>query len=192
MSRKPFVCFLCGPHTSGKTSILKRLVEDGILSTWGSEIGKELFYERRFSTAEQDENFEFEVTMKELTRDFIYRRKGLTVGIETWHPGNLAYATERNPGFVDTLIRHMKTSPFLETAFGIRFTISQENIIKRTQTFKNDVEWAGMFYSRIGEQLEACIGRLGLARNCVTVDANTELEEVYRVVKTIITKRMRE
>ena len=84
--------FFCGPHCGGKTSILRDLYKEGIISEYGSEIGKDLFYQRHIDTALQGEDFEKEITNMEISRDNEYSRKQGVIGIESWHPGNLAYA----------------------------------------------------------------------------------------------------
>ncbi len=37
------VLFLCGPHCSGKTTILKKLLSEKRIDYFGHEIGKEFF-----------------------------------------------------------------------------------------------------------------------------------------------------
>ena len=39
--------FICGPHASGKTSILQALERDNVITGCGYEIGKEIFYSDR-------------------------------------------------------------------------------------------------------------------------------------------------
>ena len=94
------IIFFCGPHCSGKTSILKALHQSNFISYYGLEIGKDLFYKRKLNTASQGEEYELEVTSLELERDFLIAPMKGIIGIETWHPGNLAYAMVRNPNIV--------------------------------------------------------------------------------------------
>lgn len=178
--------FLCGPHCSGKTSIINNLIKDGLISERGCEIGKELFYQRHLDTAVQGERFEREITQMEIARDEKYARTGGIVGIESWHPGNLAYAMVRNPNVVPDLLREIKGSPMLSDAFGICFRVSWENIFLRTQTFKDDPKWAADFYTQIGSHIEECLECLGLREKCVWLDANRSYEEVYADVKQAV------
>ena len=76
--------FLCRPHCSGKTSIIKNLLKDGLILERGCEIGKELFYRRRLDTATQGKQFEREITRMEIARDEKYAKTG---GVWEWNPG---------------------------------------------------------------------------------------------------------
>lgn len=180
------VIYICGPHCSGKSSILKKLYEDKILTEWGPEIGKELYYQRRLDTEAQGEKFELEVSALEQERDRDYLNKNEVIGIETWHPGNLAYAAVRNPEIVPALIQNMKKSPLIHKAYGIRFTISPETIAKRTKTFQDNREWATHFYKKIDSELDSCIKQLDLQDRTITIDANREFDEVLSEVKETI------
>ena len=39
---EPKIIFFCGPHCSGKSSILTQLYEEGIFSAWGNEIDSDV------------------------------------------------------------------------------------------------------------------------------------------------------
>ncbi len=175
--------FFCGPHCSGKTSLLQALEREGLFTQWGPEIGKQLFYQRRFAPEQQNADFELEVTQRELERDLAYMAGSGLIGIETWHPGNLAYAAVRNPGAVAMLAEHMKRSPLLPYAHGIRFSVSRDTILQRTCTFQGDREWAADFYSRIEDKLDVCLQQLGLQDQVRRVDANQDFDAVLREVK---------
>lgn len=176
------IVFFCGPHCSGKTSILKALRQSNFISCRGSEIGKDLFYQRRLNTASQGEEYELEVTGLELERDFSLVPVRGIVGIETWHPGNLAYAMVRNPNIVPSLIKMMRTSPFISSAYGIRFRISKETIYQRTVTFQGDRKWASDFYSQIDGVLDKCLNMLDLQERTLVLDAEDTLDNVTRKV----------
>ena len=178
--------FLCGPHCSGKTTILKQLYREGIISIRGSEIGKELFYQRNLTTAIQGAEYEFEVTQLELERDLTYFQKEGFIGVESWHPGNLAYAMVRNPDVVPQLIYKMKNSPLLASASGIRLHVASETIYKRTQTFREERAWAAEFYSRIENNLDLCLEQLDLNERIISIDANRDLNTVMENVRQVI------
>lgn len=183
---EPMVIFFCGPHCSGKSSLLGALYNEGLFSFCGNEIGKELFYQRKFSTEEQDEQFEFEVSHDELKRDAECARMRGLIGIETWHPGNLAYAMVRNPNSVSKLISLMKESPLIPNAYGIRLTIPSEVIFARTKTFQDNRTWAADFYTKIDNCLDSCLVQLGLQNKCVHIDATQEFNIVMKEVKKTI------
>ena len=182
------IIFFCGPHTAGKTTILQRLKEENILQEIAPEIGKELYYKRKFITKAQNADFEIEVTEMELERDKKIFQGSSIVGVETWHPGNLAYATVRNPQIVDALAEKMKKSPLIDSAVGIYLDIPKDLIFQRTKTFQQDREWAADFYSKINSVLPQCFQKLGLSEKIIKIDATKNLEEVFEVVKIKISE----
>lgn len=183
---KPVIIYFCGPHGSGKTTILHTLYEKGFFSSIGSEIGKDLFYQDKFDTERQDEKFELTVSYKELERDKNFVNEHGVIGIETWHPGNLAYAMERNPRSVAKLLSIMKQSPLITDACGFHLSIPKETIYKRTITFCDKRDWAAEFYTKIDRNLGLCLSYLGLKERCILIDANRDLNLVIEDVESII------
>lgn len=183
------IIFICGPHCSGKTSILKALMEQNIIGFRGSEIGKDLYYERKFMTSKQDAEFEFEIAQKELERDNNYSNESKLIGVETWHPGNIAYAAVRNPETVKQLIEIAKKSPLIDEAYGIWLRIPSETIKQRTKTFENESDWAAKFYSEIDDNIEMSLSGLGLLEKTTIIDAEKPIEqaieEVIKVIKSL-------
>ena len=107
--------FICGPHASGKTSILRALERDNVITGCGYEIGKEIFYRDKGIPDKRDEAFEVELTKMELERDIYFANLPGVSASETWHPGNLAYVAVRNPKSFSRLAALMRTSAFLRT-----------------------------------------------------------------------------
>lgn len=177
---RPVVLFFCGPHCSGKSTLLNNFQKEGLLAHRGSEIGKDLYYSRHLSTADQNEMFEFEVTRLELDRDLSYFETDGVVGIESWHPGNLAYAAVRNRTCLPRLVAYMRTSPLLERAYGLRFHVSERNIAARTRTFAGAIEWAASFYTQIEQELDSCLELLGLQDHIIHIDADRLFDDVER------------
>ena len=180
--------FICGAHCAGKTTTLKMLAQEGVLDGQEPELGKELFYKRRFKTEKAGAEFELELTRLELERDAELCKLDGLIGIETWHVGNLAYVAVRNPSMQTQLVELMKTSPLLDDIRGIWLRVSRENIFARTQTFKENREWAADFYTKIESSMEECIRRLGLEDRVVSIDANREFDRVVDDVKREIKK----
>lgn len=186
IKRVPF--YVCGAHCSGKTSILKDLYQEGVISERGSEIGKDIYYQRGIDTASQGEKFEIEITEMEVARDKEYMEKEGVIGIESWHPGNLAYAMVRNPSIVPKLIQRMKKSPLLSCSYGIHLCVSRENIYSRTKTFYENPEWAADFYTRIEKSLEEALKSLNLFEKCFIINSDRSYCDVYSDVKILIKK----
>ena len=180
------IIFVCGAHCAGKTSLLKTLTQEHVLDSWEFEIGKDLFYKRKLETAIQGEAFELEVTQRELKRDADLVNSAGLIGIETWHPGNLAYAAIRNPNSLPKLIALMKKSPLLERAYGVWLSVSPENISVRTKTFSQNRNWAAEFYTKIDGEMAHCLKELGLENKFVTIDANRKFDSVVDDVRQVI------
>ena len=185
---EPVVLFFCGPHCSGKSTLLTTFQREGFFSQRGSEIGKDLYYRRHLQTAKQDEAFEFEVSELELARDRSYLNAIGVVGIESWHPGNLAYAAVRNRTCLAHLVEIMQTSPLLKRAYGLRFHLSEHSIATRTRTFASEADWAARFYTQIERELDGCLELLGLENRVVHIDADRPLENVEREVRSVLKK----
>jgi len=99
------IVLLLGPHGAGKTSLGRSL---SALSGWTfhDEIGKDLASDPSHRASEvqvhhRQPSFDREVFAREVARDLAFEAEG-SCGVrivETWHPGNLAYAT-RSPEVV--------------------------------------------------------------------------------------------
>jgi len=180
--------FICGPHCSGKTSIIRDLGKEIPFLTTGHEIGKEFYYKRKaagFSTDGAGEEFEYEVANAELARDH-----GLSSGsyalMETWHPGNLAYALMRNPEAAPRLAAHIKRNSRIISSgrvIGIRVLVSRENICRRTRTFADAPEWAADFYSSISSLIPQALQMLGLEKHTITIDGNQGYDQVKAQIR---------
>ena len=180
--------FLCGSHCTGKTTILKHLKNRNIIDYNGSEIGKDLYYRRKFQVDGQKEDFEQEVARLEIARDdeLLSDSSLKTIAVETWHPGNLAYAKVRNPHCIDFLADYVKRSPFLSFARGIWLRIPWELIYERTRTFADSPAWAADFYTQIDSELEYCLRNLDLHEKTTVINAEDTLDAVENRVAEII------
>lgn len=174
--------FLCGPHCSGKTTILKELKATGLVGFIGSELGKDLYYERRFEPGGQGPEFEREVLRLELDRDRRLAAVGGVAAVETWHPGNLAYAAVRNPNSVPELTELARESSLIDSARGVWLRIPPSEIHRRSVTFADDRNWAADFYGRIDASLQDCLGRLGLLDRTTQMPATAPLPDVVEMV----------
>ncbi len=186
--------YIAGPHCAGKTSILKRLKEDGIIDFNGFEIGKEFYYQRQregFKTEKADLTFEKEVAFRELERDKSLNEMNITAAVETWHPGNLAYVMTRNPQHYQKILSLIKkSSVFLSSknVKGIVLKLSPQLMYTRTKTFKNDPGWAVNFYTQISYHLQQTLEDLKLIEHTTFINADLPLDEVYENTANFIIK----
>jgi hypothetical protein len=93
-----WVITLIGPHGVGKTTVGSQLSERLGVS-WDDEIGRRLAEDRAMRPegilpSDGQDRFDRAVFEAELDRD---RRAVTPRVVETWHPGNLAYAAKRSP-----------------------------------------------------------------------------------------------
>lgn len=182
--------FVCGTHTCGKTSIIKRLVAEGVIKFGGDEIGKRLHYQRTVQTDKCDSDFEAEVTQMESLRDHevITHYSGKPVVLETWHPGNLAYAMKRTPAAASSIIKAYESSPLRDSIRGIWLHLStpEKTIAERTQTFKDDPDFAVSFYSPMQGLIGDALHAMGLIDRTIKISADGTQEEVYQAVKQVV------
>jgi len=178
--------FVCGSHCCGKTTVLKKLEDDGFISFNGSELGTDLFLAQKFITENQNEDFELELANLELERDIKILDNIGVAGVETWHPGNLAYAAVRNPRIVSALCEIAHKSPLINNAFGVWLNIDTNVIRNRTKVFKDRVDWACEFYEKVNSQMDNCLKMLGIRERVEIIDANRPLEDVLFKVKDVI------
>ena len=96
---------LIGPHGVGKTSLGRALAKElGI--PFHDEIGWRLANDPAFRSSvthasDAQDRFDEEVFRLELARDRDFRRPRI---VESWHPGNLAYAACRSPAVVERFL----------------------------------------------------------------------------------------
>jgi len=98
---------LTGPHGVGKTT-LGRALAAWLGVPFEGEIGWELAQDPAWRPHGADASsrqvpFDREVFRREIARDLDRADRPIRV-VESWHPGNLAYAARRSPGLVDELL----------------------------------------------------------------------------------------
>lgn len=144
---------LVGGHGAGKTTLGRALAERLDLP-FDDEIGRSLLSrcapERR---AEQPQSaFDAAVFRAELARDAAAHAPIRLV--ETWHPGNLAYAARRSPAVVE---RFRAALAALGPALVLPVRVSPA-VARERQNEAGDPE----FYAAVGREAEAWAARLGL------------------------------
>lgn len=182
--------FICGTHTCGKTSIIKKLHEEAVITFGGDEIGKRLYYQRKTRTEQFNADFEAEVSQLELIRDrhVASSELGDVVALETWHPGNLAYAMSRNPDAMKNIIDAFKMSPLRHDIIGIwlRLENPKKTIAERTKTFSNDRDWASNFYSKMQDLISESLHKMDMFNRTIIISADGSFDAVYHDVHRTI------
>lgn len=110
------ILVLLGPHGAGKSTLGQALSQR---TGWPfhDEIGKRLgrdpaFRGSRVRTSDGQPRFDREVFAREVARDRLFELEspGRPRIVETWHPGNLAYAAMRSPEVALATLPHVRTA----------------------------------------------------------------------------------
>lgn len=158
---------LVGPHGAGKSTLGRALaVRLGV--AFEGEIGARLREEALARDPAQhamcaQPDFDARVFREELARDAAGKPGDWRV-VETWHPGNLAYATERSretvaawrPLIEDAVARwrtHVVVQPL---------AITRETALRRLREPGPDDDALVAFFARVGSEAEASARALGL------------------------------
>lgn len=97
------IVVLLGPHGAGKSTVGRALARElgwPFHEEVGWQLAQDPAYRRTDATAvDPQERFDRCVFQRELARDDVWI-PGRNRVVETWHPGNLAYAERRSPAVV--------------------------------------------------------------------------------------------
>lgn len=179
---------LVGPHGAGKTTIARRI---GNRPGWTfhDEIGERLRRDALarcpdFHARVTDVRFDIEVSRRELARDTLHARPRV---IETWHPGNLAYAMERAPRLAGHLARRLECAARAEAARGgllvQPLTIERGTAIaRRTEPGTTDIV---DFFLRVGARAVEIARDWGLV---VAPSLRTDRATIDEVVAQIVAR----
>ncbi|MCS6799977.1 MAG: AAA family ATPase [Myxococcota bacterium] len=154
------IVVLLGPHGVGKTT-LGRALSARLGWCFDEEIGRRLAADVRWRpqgrrTDEPQEEFDGEVFRLELERDQ-QRGPDSPRVVETWHPGNLAYAATRSPRVVRRYLEPVRHQVAARRAFVVHLT-AQRATLARRQSFEGTIE----YFERVGRASARWARRLGL------------------------------
>ncbi len=151
------IIVLIGPHGVGKSSLGAALAaRTGLL--FDAEIGRAMAEDPAWrpagaTAADAAGRFDEELFRRETARDA--RRGGLSRIIETWHPGNLAFAADRSP----TVAEAWRRALLLDASqVLVQPLIAPEEVLAARQTEPGDLA----FFRRVGANALAEAQRMGL------------------------------
>jgi cytidylate kinase len=158
----PRVC-LVGPHGSGK-STLGRLLADRLGGRFRAEVGACVRAEaiardpgRHALLADPD--FDAEVMRREIATD----RDTDWVVVETWHPGNVAYARRRSPEIASAYEPHLRARCAADRALVVQpLTLSREAMRARLTEAGGTVDERLDFFRAVGAEASAVARAWGL------------------------------
>lgn len=156
---------LVGPHASGK-STLGRLLAEKLGWIFHDEIGERLRREVLSQDPSQhamvgQPSFDERVTVEELLRD---RQSPMFRVVETWHPGNLAYARARSPSSFRHLYDQVKETFAINRSFIVvqPLQISLKTLSTRIHEPGPEGDDFLLWLLRVGQDASDIAGELGL------------------------------
>lgn len=156
---------LIGMHGAGKTTIGRLLAADLGIS-FDCEIGKSLRrqVQRNDSGSHAlccDDRFDERVMLYELVRDFSSTRPRV---IETWHPGNLAFAMERSPNVCNRYFSLLsdRLHDLRETTIVQSLVINAETALQRQSEHGDDAARLCEFFARVAQRTVSLVETFSL------------------------------
>jgi len=151
---------LVGPHGVGKTTLAQALAARlGVASH--AELGRQLASDPSWrpagaTAADAAAAFDTELFARELARDLAHPA-GLPRVVETWHPGNLAYAARRSPAVVTTWLGALRARAQTERVLVLPL-VAPRAVLARRQSEVGDLD----FFREVGAHATGWARILGL------------------------------
>ncbi|MFM2152162.1 MAG: hypothetical protein RL199_597 [Pseudomonadota bacterium] len=181
MTPAPLLVFI-GPHGAGKTT-LGRLVAEQLGWVFQHELGRELREEALANDPNADATrsqaaFDREVCARELARD---QASPFPRVVETWHPGNLAYARRRDSGVDEAAVRSAAGRVAIVQPLRIR----EETALARLSEPGPDAQTLLRFFREVGMEAE----RIAPEVACIVLPhLDTDDETPERLAEVIVTR----
>lgn len=159
---------LIGPHGAGKTTVARRVAE-----TLGWRLDDEIGERLRRAALKKDpdahalwpqELFDEEVLASELARDVQTASLPGTICrvIETWHPGNMAYASLRSPAVAAQWAPMVRAAARQASGLLVQPLCIDEETLRRRQSEPGPPDCA-RFFLAVGQKAELLAKEWGLA-----------------------------
>ncbi len=149
---------LVGMHGAGKSTVGRALAAR-LCAPFHEEVGHALAERIRpaeRTAADRQVDFDGAVFEAELARDAAWTPGAFRI-VETWHPGNLAYASRRSPGLTSRLLGQVRTSLARHPAVVLPIHVPPAVAAAR-QHERGDLA----FFTQVGLEAEGWAARLGI------------------------------
>jgi len=174
------IIVLSGIPSSGKTTIGKLLNKKGYF--YVPEIAEQLIKKGVTTGVDANPMLDKTIMEVELQRDkYLFSLNKNLLVIETWHPGNIAYACLRNPPIAKQYKQIFQKILKYHKVFGIYLNIPLDIFWKRTVKYKRDGrQEIVMFFKRLQNEILACHKEFGIP--LVKINSNQSKKTVFHEV----------